>query len=897
MLHPKEYAKTGLVTQNKIEIEKSDCTARVCNVIKTDDIVIEPEGLRFQPESAQAGIVDIGDKISDSTIVGSVPSGSLGLDPDMNSDNFFSRPVKILDGTWIEGARLALQIKPWFAFFSNKRVINRANNYYAFRGKMKLKITVTGNAMMYGKAIAFYQPLGTQMNMDFTTWSRDKLTLASLHPHVMLDVTESQGGELTLPFFWDKEYCRINGGEMSSIGTLHIHELNVLRHANDLATAYDSRIQVFAWMEDVEFVGPTETNSTMLIPQSGMLSKDTMSKLESSSEIEEADNGPISGPATAVSKIAGSLSDAPVIGKYAKATSMAAKGVATAAKAFGYSRPSPTCQPIKVSQRPTASLANTMVEDDVEKLTLDAKQELSIDPSIVGLPPVDEMDIKYIAGKESLLTTVTWATSDVAESIKLSLAVDPFIHRINGAEHYFTAVAGVTVPFRFWSGSLIFRFEAVKTAFHKGRLMVVYDAQQASTSPGFNTAYTQLWDISDSGDLVMTIGNNQELGLLNRRDMDSPMSDMFTVGTTVPRKITSFSDPIGNGYLTLYVLAPLTLPNNGVGAPAFIDINVYIKGGPDFEVYAPGGQDLASIVINPQSAGGLVFTPESAGAGIDQAGGTTDFAADHGVQKQLPLTYIGESVPSLRQYIKRYELFTTIAVGARYNGATVKPTWEIVPDGGCQQYTFHMYPFYKGKPTGTGFTTKAGGGDYNFCNMLPMQYVTLAFCGWRGGVKWKFIPAGPLVQESEYSGQNLSLTDNVYYVQRKTNASYTNTIVTPGVYTSNSTFASELMRGNNRRFEPCTGDMWRTQLTNGVLEFEIPFYSNKKFIAGRPFDYVSSIIQTEASLAGGFSISQAFGRAQKMVVYCAPGEDFTNFMFVGWPVMYHESLIPEPHGA
>ena len=142
---------------------------------------------------------------------------------------------------------------------------------------------------------------------------------------------------------------------------------------------------------------------------------------------DEYGTGPISRPAGIVAKAAGALSKVPGIGMYALATQMAASTVSGIASMFGYSRPITLAdiQPYKPTY--LGNMANTNVPDTSQKLTLDAKQELTVDPRVMGLGSTDEMTIKSIAQRESFLTQFGWAVSDSAETLLWNSEVSPVL--------------------------------------------------------------------------------------------------------------------------------------------------------------------------------------------------------------------------------------------------------------------------------------------------------------------------------------------------------------------------------------------------------------------------------------------------------------------------------------
>ena len=101
------------------------------------------------------------------------------------------------------------------------------------------------------------------MTVDRAFFIQD-VVQASQRPHVYLDPTLSQGGELTLPYFWYKNYLSIPNSEWSSMGQMIIHGMQPLKHANG---ADDNvTISVFAWAEEMCLSVPTSIAPGTLSP-------------------------------------------------------------------------------------------------------------------------------------------------------------------------------------------------------------------------------------------------------------------------------------------------------------------------------------------------------------------------------------------------------------------------------------------------------------------------------------------------------------------------------------------------------------------------------------------------------------------------------------------------------
>lgn len=145
---------------------------------------------------------------------------------DAELNDFFSRPLKIHTFEWSTSTAAYEEINPWSLYIENLRVINRISNYHVLRGNLCVKVLINGNGFYYGRLLCSYLPLA-----KFDTLTRDRALIAadsvaaSQRPHIYIDPTTNQGGELMLPFFWYKDGLRIPDDEwdgMGKIGRAHV---------------------------------------------------------------------------------------------------------------------------------------------------------------------------------------------------------------------------------------------------------------------------------------------------------------------------------------------------------------------------------------------------------------------------------------------------------------------------------------------------------------------------------------------------------------------------------------------------------------------------------------------------------------------------------------------------
>lgn len=803
--------------------------------------------------------------------VGSVydPTRSSVDSNDATLEQFFSRPLKIAQYDWSTSIPDFFErFNPWTLYWENLRVINRISNFNLLRAKMNVKIIINGNGFHYGRLIASYLPLHN--NDDFTKnrgfFSQD-IVQASQRPHIYLDPTTSQGGSLCLPFVWYKNNLNIPNMEWRDMGEMTISSLADLKHANGAAD--NVTISVFAWAEEVHMSMPTSAEPGGLSPQSAE------EPLDPQAAHEYAKDGAVSAPASVIARVAGMLTSAPVIGPFAKATELAASSVAGIARIFGYSRPVILADVEPFKPVVMGNMANSNVADSAFKLSLDAKQELTIDPRVVGLSDVDELSIKSIACRETYLTKFPWVVGTEPEVALFSTEVSPVVWdllTIGGApeEIHMPACCFATAPFLNWRGSMKYRFQIVSSNFHKGRLKVVWDPHGFQSNE-YNTNYTHIIDIAEDKDFTIEIGWGNGLSYLAHRE---PGVDDRIFKNSAP---TTVGTDVANGLLAIYVVNELTVPNSTVNND--ISVNVFVSAGDDFEVANPDDDLLQNLVwFSP-------LTPQSGEESIPQSDKEDTTEPSAPVQSQIIgtmgqqqddtdnmiLVHYGEAIPSFRSCLKRYNFH---AAGSM---TRTGPTWY--------QRTQNNMPFYKG--TAPGALHKAG--LHNYAKMTLLNYLTPAYVAYRGATRWKY----------QYIGHDTN-TNNYMSVRRR--AQYG-----PGLAYSETSIADfglgpvDVMAYDT---QVNVSDTWTgaTATATGVnpcVEVELPYYNNLRFSFAKEANLTTSgtnnffhTLEMNASptaTGGGLG-----GSASRILCYNSVGEDFNLFFFTGCPVAYYQGTIPTP---
>ena len=794
------------------------------------------------------------------------PTRSLQDANDASLANFFSRPVKVSEEEWSTSANLNYDIDPWSLYFDNPRVANRLTNFSLLKANLKVKIVINGNGFQYGRMLVSYLPFDVYDTLSTNAaLVRADLVQASQQPHIFLNPTTSTGGEMKLPMFNYQNYFEIVESQWSEMGNLYFRTLNPLKHANGATDVVT--ITTFVWAEDVSMSVLTSVDQDTLSPQSG--------------EIDEANSkGMISGPATTVAKFAAYLKGVPYIGPFATATEIGARAVSGMAKIFGYSRPPITKTPEPYRPTQVSSLALTTVPDNAQKMTVDDKQELTIDPRIAGIGPADPFNIREIAKRESYLTTFNWNIGTAPDTLLWNARIDPCTWaETTGppASLHFPACAMAALPFQHWKGSMKFRFQIVCSSFHKGRLKFVYDPNfiSSGTYLGFseyNTNYLKIVDIADEQDFTIEIGNGQERNFLNHcKPGQQGVTELYSTSRYTGKAA-------GNGVIGVIVVNELTTPNSTVTND--IEINVFVSMGDDFEVAAPDDY-FQHFVLKPQS--GEIVT-ESVGTeepDAPQQSSTCVIGLPPVDDSNLNKVFFGESITSFRTILKRYNLWNVIA------------KLDTLPMANSGRYG--AFPYLRGNVSNAVDQT-ALGNDYNYCNTVLLHWVTAAFSGRRGSIRYKLIPRGSQARGDRIEVQRAPWVPTVpsYRYDVISMPTYaTEKLARRDVVTSWRAATLNNMPSDTKPFSGTRGMVLTTNSVNGALEFEMPYYSSYRFIPGKEESYTGpSLWEGAWDWRAWWTSTGADTDSAVYDVYVAAGEDFQCYFFTGLPRLYYEGAAP-----
>lgn len=814
---------------------------------------------------------------------------------------FLARPVLIKTINWATTSPVLVDnFNPWKLFFEHIPILRKISNYANLQCKLHLKFVINGNAFHYGRAVASYTPLP-----QFTSYPLliplfdSELTRYTSRPFVLLDPNTNQGAEMVLPFFWFLNTMSIVTSEWDLMGEIDVTSMNVLKHATGASDSV--RINVYAWAEDVVLSTPTSKIAEVLVNSSDQSS----SGLQLDNQVGDEYTGVVSAPASTAAKIAGIMSNMPVIGPFARASQMAASTVANVASLFGYSRPVATdLQSMRVQF--AGNYANTNVVDNSFKLSTDVKQETTVDPRTVGLGDEDEMVIANIAQRQAFWFKFPWTVDSFTNTRLASIAVTPCAYTIyQASKHVFTPCCFAALPFANWRGTMRYRFQVVASSFHKGRLLIRYDPYE-NASADISVGFSRIVDISEERDFTIDVGwgvHHNYCKTINPGTFELPYraSNVIMTGATW--------NSHANGILSVYVMNDLTVPNSEVDND--IEVNVYVSAGDDIEFQNPQQGILDGFVFHNNTPTMdaeevkdhprlLKFEEEYFGTQLDNQSGVVAITSELDQNTTLPSqpmqaesiggmaktsttnqiadVCFGERIVSFRSLLKRYNLHEIMVWTA------VSSPTPVVGELIHYQRRSKAFPLPRGY-SGLGIHVTGTGLTYNYMHNTLLNYLSVGYAGWRGGLRLKITPA------DRVSSNAAPVTQTVHSITR---------MPFPGVE-ANVQHAEGLAATNNSRAASAiinyptghAGTIFQEAVSQPTLEAEIPYATPFRFSpaqrdSGGAANY-STGFQYDLTTMRRSAIS-----GYRALKYVAAADDFSLFFYIGPPPAYYAPSDPSP---
>lgn len=428
-----------------------------------------------------------------------------------------------------------------------------------------------------------------------------------------------------------------------------------------------------------------------------------------------------------------------------------------------------------------------------------------------------------------------------------------------------------------------FRFQVVASAFHKGRIKIVYDPYLlASASVGeYNVNYVHVCDLASERDFTIDFGWGQEVPWLKVLDLPTARS-YYPAGSQLALLTTPGPSIGANGLFSVIVVNELTSVSAEVPG---VTVNVFVSAGDDFEVCVPACEHMANLSWSPGirsggGPGGVVMSPQM-GDDSDPVDTQTESAPMQETTDTLapPLStkdhtldvFFGDPVVSFRQCLKRYQF--SRAWQPTYNTNTGFVYWTlVVPD-------VPIYPGAVGGAIDLALNDSSEETPWNYSVMTLLNYLLPAFAARRGGLRWKHHLQGITNAPSSFAATR----EGEQY-------GYSSTLNQPQAWSNTEPYVAAQ---NAFDFFPNT---WcATHVTdvrnNPVLEVELPYYYGRRFYICRDTNMTDTGRLSTSYHKLTAHVNMGPYDNPTIVSYVATAEDFNLYFFCGVPPLF---LVSEP---
>lgn len=701
-------------------------------------------------------------------------------------NDFFARPILISEGTIPLGFKYWNMMQVWDLYTLNPAVRGKLRNYAFLRANMHIRIVTTGTPFHYGKLLWSYQPYQAY-NTVLDGMISDSFTFSDLLPlltnylsqsdgSIYVDVKENKPVELIIPYVSHKPMFRLFNTTQGLIGDTTSFDdlkdagaliLKTITTVNGVNTTQPVTYQVYAWLENVSLGCPTGQ----------LVSIRAESKMEDEREV-----GPLEKIASNARSISDMLLEAPIIGPFAKASSITFSALESLSALFGWSKPVLIDAPHLMKNMPFQNGAHTVGYDTNYRITLDPKQELSVDPRVVGIDK-DEMVISDIAARQTYLTSFSWTADQVPYESMFMSFVEPTLDTCyhDSTRHYAqpTAMSFAVSPFYYWRGSIEFTFSFCVSAFHRGKIAVWYEPNAGSYATtfanlNFNKQYMQILDLQDAQSITMCIDWHQA----NEYCVTRPNTTVAGISYTATGSTFTFYDNIF--YNGVICMAPVTYLTSPDGSAVDVIVSVCC---PDLKVNRLTNLNFPTNRIL-QSSGGPSIVAESR---LDsQSTSCFNIAPSTAKSDHIALQHFGENPVSFRALLKRYVNVRRDTLGANVPASSVSDAYQLLS-------------IWPPNYAPLGITTTLSNRDL-------FSYLRYAFMACRGGMRYRHYFTS-LAHYNDHAMTNVSLLNPG-----------------PPVAYSDNVYAPTI--GSPSPVPQLDGAVTFDPNSNGGVEVEIPFYNS-----------------------------------------------------------------------
>lgn len=598
-------------------------------------------------------------------------------------------------------ANVTLDILAFFlSTISGTAMGYKLDNFVYSRSKIKIRIVVQGAPYAAGQIVAAFTPnvgAGTEYTYAVSSEAPNRIN-AKIVPNLLLDPSSTQTYELELPICTPTGVWNIAGGTSS-------YRFDFV-YFNPIfsGTAVAPSVNICTYMA---FSTPSFEGLTLL---------------SSDFEVEKKPEGMASSIARKVGQYLPMLSvPFPALAPGITLFSSVASSVGDFLAHLGFSKPPALANTHFVTNR---NCDNYSQFDGVSTaVVLAGTQSNSLGISSAhGGGCDDELLISHLASLKGIIKQFSIAPANASGTLLANIPIHPtYSYNVGSSYKGTTPLAGVAIPFNYWTGDLVLTVEIVASVFHRCTLLVAWDV----LSPTSATTPTMVQAMQVLHNTVVTVAGNVAVDIAIPWSQARPWSVVSR--PTLTQDYTTILPSMTNGNVYIFVVNPLTSngsldsiaanlylssKNIAFAVPAQTNIPAYDFGGsiPPLGLLAPEDPGLEELV--PLSAPFVVPAEVSFGP-----------PSDH---KEIFRRTFGESYTSIKQITSKLCQLSSL-----YYSTPVTNNFI--------QFSYMNVPYIETND----ITPSAGQTAANYNTFL--EFFSAAFLGFRGSIRHSFhAHSGPL---------------------------------------------------------------------------------------------------------------------------------------------------------
>lgn len=263
--------------------------------------------------------------------------------------------------------------------------------------------------------------------------------------------------------------------------------------------------------------------------------------------------------------------------------------------------------------------------------------------------------------------------------------------------------------FRFWRGSIVYKFKFIKTKFHRGRVLISFDPNGDITANADTetTTFSRIVDLEHEDEVEFAVPYKATAPLLLNQDV-GVFPTTFS-SDAVP--VYVYDSKYSNGTITMRVQTALTGPTT----TADVTVLTYVKAGGDFQFAAPRHMGDGLTTRDP--------------LGVIQSSEVEDISQSHSdLDVHVGLITTGEVIASMRPLCHRTHFQMSQFAGDRPGTAVgmlfTRNWYHRIPPGPGRTIANDAYQN----------GNLAAPYPYNFTTNNPIDWTLNCFVGYRGSM-------------------------------------------------------------------------------------------------------------------------------------------------------------------